>query len=68
MCRAVPERLQPPAARQRLVFGGGTELRWDGARSLLLEISMENDQANLLSTALRALDVKVILTPPWTFH
>jgi hypothetical protein len=39
--------------RQRLVFNkAAPELRWDGTSSLLLEISMENDSANVLSTAI----------------
>ena len=40
-------------ARQCLRFSS-TELIWDGQSSLMLEVSMVNDQANVLSTALPA--------------
>ena len=41
--------------RQLLRFSSSnTHLVWDGQRSLLLEISMSNDQANVLSTAVPA--------------
>ena len=42
--------------RQRLRFPSSNtqQLVWDGQRSLLLEISMSNDQANVLSTAVPA--------------
>lgn len=40
-------------SRLRMQFDArAPELSWDGVHNLMLEVSMENDQANLLSTAL----------------